>query len=309
MGALRIHPKIGQRVLIADHDIMFARRMADYMWDHGIEARAVQSVNEARMTVRDWRPHSVFVGANFGETGAISLVRFMNSDVVVAKPKVIVMGKSHSRSSIEEMKREGVHQILLKPFPLEDVLRALEEPKAVSKVSTRKPGATNSLKELHLLNLILKQATHGQEEGRLFNLLRMINIKVQAVRTSLIECVDAHVGLVTASNDDEKIGGHRLQLDKYPEIQRVRTSGKPLIIPNMRTSDILAPVQASLMNLPFETVVLFPVMRNGEFYGVLSLRMEQKDAVELFYIEKFGQVCAQILALSIHFPEHDVFQE
>lgn len=305
MSAVRVSPKVKQRVLVADHDLMFARRMVDYLWDHGFEARAVQSMPEARAHVRDWRPQTVFVALNFSDLGAISLMRYINSDLVRIKPVVTVMAKPQMKSGLDEVKREGAKYSLLKPFSLEDVLKIVNAP---AQNAEHKFSDGDPVKELHLLNLILRQAIQSEQPGRLFNLMRMINIKVKAVRTSLIECRDDKSGVVVASNDDENIGGHRLSLDKYPEIMAVRRTGKPLIISNIRTSDIMAPVQGLLAQAPYETIVLFPIHRMGKFYGVISLRMEQKDPVEMCYIEKFGQVCAHIMALSIAYPDHGVFQ-
>ena len=75
----------------------------------------------------------------------------------------------------------------------------------------RKPAIT-AANELRLLNLLFKQATleHESFETRLFNLMRMINIKVGAVRSSLIQCVSDQHGVVLASNDDQNVTGLRL---------------------------------------------------------------------------------------------------
>ena len=127
----------------------------------------------------------------------------------------------------------------------------------------------------------------------------MISLKVHAARCSFIQCLNEDTGLVLASNDDENVQGLPIQLAQYPEIREVRRTRLPLIIPNIRTSDILAPVKSQLARTPFETLAVFPVFCRGQFYGVMSLRMDQKDKVEMFYIEKFGQVCSQIISLAI----------
>jgi len=311
MSIQRVRPKLKQRILIADQDIIFARRLADYLWDHGYEARAVQTVIEARGFLRDWRPQTMFLSINFNDSGAMSLMRFVNSDVVRVKPLVTIMSKQNLPTPFEELRREGAKLSLLKPFPLEAVIRIIES--TAQQPVMAEPTVlhvANPVRELHMLNLILKQAMQGEGQGRMFNLLRMINMKANAIRSTLFECAEpGKTAAIVASNDDENIGGKTVLLAKYPEIQRVLTTKRPLIIPNVRTSDILAPVQDKLAGTPFETFMLFPVTRLGKFYGVLSLRMEQKDPVQMSYIEKFGQVCAQILALSITHPEQTALSE
>jgi CheY-like chemotaxis protein len=288
-----------QRILIADYDHHFARRMADYLWDHGYEARCVHTVAEARSAVVSWQPQSLFVNLMLPESNAISLIRFINSKSVRVKPQITVMSKQSMPVVLEEVRKAGVRYALLKPFPMEDALRIAalgareNAPKSDQPVSD-----SSSMRELHLLSLILKQAAGGQQ-GRLFNLLRMINLKVNAMRSSVIQWVNKDVALVLASNDDENVRGLQLRLKDYPEIEIVRSTKRSLIIPNIRTSDVLAPVKGKLAQTPYETIVLFPVLRHGEFFGVLSLRMEQKEATDMFYIEKFGEVCSHILALSL----------
>lgn len=127
----------------------------------------------------------------------------------------------------------------------------------------------------------------------------MVGLKVHALRCSVIRCVNADHGLVIASNDDENVQGLPIELEQYPEISEVRRTGRPLIIANVRTSDIMAPVKRRLEKTPFETLAVFPLFKAGKFYGVLSLRMEQRDKSGIEYTEKFGTVCSQIISLAI----------
>lgn len=154
--------------------------------------------------------------------------------------------------------------------------------------------------DLYLLDLILKQALHGGvEKSSLYYLLRMISLKIRAVRSSIIECVDEGTGQVLASNDDENIMGLPIDLAQYPEIREVRKTGRPLIIRDIRTSDIMTPVLNRLSKATFETIAIFPLVKSGKFFGVLSLRLESDDRLDLQYIEKFGGVCSQIISLAI----------
>jgi DNA-binding response OmpR family regulator len=300
--------KLKQRVLIADYDSHFARRLSDYLWDHGFEARVVHNVAECRNSVLAWQPHSLFLNLILPEGNAISLIRFINSQSVRVKPQVTVMSKQSMPVELAEVRKAGVKFTLLKPFPAEEALRIAEL--GVQQVNyEKKPLEGGSMRELHLLNLILKQATVKGSDGRLFNLLRMINMKAEALRSSLIQWVNHETAIVIASNDDENVRGLKLDLKNYPEILAVKNSGRSLMIPNIRTSDILAPVQEKLQQTPYETIILFPVHKHGRFFGVLTLRMEQKDSLDMNYIEKFGEVCSHILALSLSHPEHSAFKD
>jgi CheY-like chemotaxis protein len=303
--------KMKHRVLIADDDTHFARRLGDYLADHGYESRVVRTVSEAKEALQFWRPNSIFINLLLPETNAISIVKFISTKMSTFKPRIAIMSKQALPEAVDQLKRAGAEHYLLKPFALEDALEVVTtEPEKERDLTEHTNPGIVSLKELHLLNLILKQAMlDSDSENRLFNLMRMINIKVKAMRCSMIRCLNDETGMVLASNDDESIQGHPIALAEYPEITEVRRRNNSLVIPNVRTSDILAPVHHKMHNLPYETMALFPIHRRGRFFGVLSLRMEQKAPIDITYIEKFGQVCSQIISLSIGTPGQRLFKE
>lgn len=293
--------EIKRRVLIADSDSQLARKMSDFFWSQGMECRLALTISEAKEIVEYWHPDAVFVDLMLPETNALSLCRFIQSKPLKKIPQVIVMSKHSQPQGIETMRRAGASHFLVKPFTFEDAFHAIM-PKVEHREEIRPSSAPEAaIMELHLLNLFLQQALRGDgdSQSRLYNLLRMISMKVHALRCSFIKVLDEDNGIVLASNDDEKIQGLPLKLAQYPEVRQVLNTKKPLIIPNIATSDILASVRNILQKTPYETMALFPVFCRGQFLGVLSLRMEQKQRGEIYYIEKFGLVCSQILSLAL----------
>jgi len=95
------------------------------------------------------------------------------------------------------------------------------------------------------------------------------------------------------------MSGYLMQMSDYPEIAEVRRRLEPVVILNARTDQIMQSVHGKLAQTPYVTIVLFPVFRFNQFYGVLSLRMQQKHASDVVYIEKYGQVCSQIISMTI----------
>lgn len=301
--------KMRRRILIADDDAHFARRFGEIMYDHGFEAKVVRTVSEAKNCVQFWNPEVVFVNFVLPETNAMSLVKFIQKNGYAKRTRVIVMSKQAMPHAVEHLRRAGVDNYLLKPFPLEDAINlAADRPTAAElddKTDEIFPTEVEPtpqpvmVRELHLLNLLMKQAQSGESSTRLFNLLRMINLKIRGLRSSLIRCINADTAEVMASNDDMKMSGYLLQMRDYPEIAEVRRRKGPVVIMNARTDQIMQSVHGKLAQTPYVTIVLFPVFRFNQFYGVLSLRMQQKDTSDVVYIEKYGQVCSQIISMTI----------
>jgi DNA-binding response OmpR family regulator len=301
--------KMRRRILIADDDAHFARRFGEIMYDHGFEAKVVRTVSEAKNCVQFWNPEVVFVNFVLPETNAMSLVKFIQKNGYAKRTRVIVMSKQAMPQAVEHLRRAGVDNYLLKPFPLEDAINlAADRPTAaelddktdeIFPTEVEPTPQPAMVRELHLLNLLMKQAQSGESSTRLFNLLRMINLKIRGLRSSLIRCINADTAEVMASNDDMKMSGYLLQMRDYPEIAEVRRRKEPVVIMNARTDQIMQSVHGKLAQTPYVTIVLFPVFRFNQFYGVLSLRMQQKDTSDVVYIEKYGQVCSQIISMTI----------
>jgi DNA-binding response OmpR family regulator len=292
------------RILIADGDTPFARQLSHYLSTHGFEAKCATSVSQTKELIEFWQPDTVFIDLLLPETNALSVFKFLNSKQLKTVPKVIVMSKQALPQGVEQMRKAGASHYLVKPFSLEEAFRAV----AVTNVDEEAGSGglelgPGTIKELHLLNLFLKQATMStQTDQSLYNLMRMINLKVKAMRCSLIQCMQNDTGRVLASNDDERVQNLALDLKKYPEILELRRTLAPVIIPNVNASELMAKVHSQISRTPFETILLFPVFRCGTFFGALSVRMQQRDPIELFYVEKFGQVCSQIISLAIGTP-------
>ena len=311
--ALKNNPRLRtkRRVLIADDDTHFARRFAEFLWDHHYETKVVRTVSEAKDVVQFWRPDVIFCNLILPETNALSLVKFMQYRGFAKECRFIVMSKQALPQAVEQLRRVGVHSYLLKPFPLEDALDLASEQLAdeITKTIAQTQTGTGTLvdegtnphmvRELHLINLMMKQAQAGNSSLRLFNLMRMINLKVRGLRCSLIHYVNDDTAMVMAANDDENLRGFVLRMRDYPEIQEVRRRLEPVVILNSHTDDLMRSVQDKVSQTPYATIVLFPVFRFNQFYGVLSLRMQQRDPADMFYIEKYGQVCSQIISMTI----------
>jgi CheY-like chemotaxis protein len=296
-----------RRLLVADDDSTFARALAGFFTGKGFETRVTYSVGTTRDVVEFWHPEIIFSDLLLPHTNALGLLKFINSKQRIVKPRVIVMSKQALVEGIETVKRAGAVGYLVKPFTFEDALRMAdptrapkEVPQSVAAADAIDATTRALLHELHLVNLFLRQALNtNSPEQNLFNLMRMVSLKVKAVRCSFIRCLDEDSGVVLASNDDASLSGLPIQLAKYPEVREVARTMKALLIPNVRSSELMAPVRELLIKQKFETIAVFPIFVKGKFFGVTSLRMEQRDPVEMFYIDNFGQIAAQILSLSL----------
>lgn len=328
-----------RRLLIADDDTTLARVLSDYLNGKGFECRICYAVSSAKEIIEFWHPEFVMVDLLLPQTNALSLLKFIGSKSVSIRPRIIVMAKQAGASGIEAVVKAGANGYLLKPFTFEQALKTLL-PELVAKIPAPEKTAHQlvtpafapvakpqgklitsgeasaivtpethnhldtttkvMLKELHLVNLFLRQAMDVRSPSEnLFNLMRMVSLKVKAVRCSFIRVLNSETGVVMASNDDANIQDLPIHLSNYPEVREVMKTMKVLLIPNVKSSELMAPVRDQMAHTNFETIAVFPIFLRGKFFGVTSLRMEQRNPVEMFYIDQFGQVAAQIISMTL----------
>ncbi len=321
---------VKERILVADDDAHMCRRLGDYLLKHGYEVKTAQNVSQAKEAIDYWHPDAIFVDLSLPPSYAASLLKFVATRLI--KPKVILMARQSNAQGAEQLAKSVSCPFIIKPFSLEDALRALKPQPVVAapkpKAGTKKaeetpedkptflrngelfipekfnpreldPTTRVMIKELHLMNLFLKQAMdHRKPEDNLFNLMRMVSLKTKAERCSFIQCKDENTGVVLASNDDPKVRNLKIQLKQYPEVIEAMRSLKAVIVPHVPTSKLMAPVRDLISNKKFETIAVFPIFLTGKFFGVTSLRMKERDAKELYYVDQFGQIASQIIALS-----------
>lgn len=217
----------------------------------------------------------------------------------------IVMSGHNSTFNVKQALDRGAKDYLVKPFNIKDVLqrlvfhcRSYRNLKDLGKKELRKVDESSLM--LHLTDLVLRQAiSKANLADKLFNLTRMVSMKVDGVRCSIVHVLDQQKGIVVVSNDDKSATGIQLDMNKYPEILNVKNTGQLIAIENLEQSRELKPIRKLLKNVMFNSMIVCPVRRNGDVFGVLSLRMPpEKETVsdnEIRFVEIVGHVVSLLL--------------
>lgn len=300
------------RVLIADDDNQLSRRLADYINERGFDARVVTNGKDAKTQINEWRPRFVLADLMLPEGNALSLIDYIKSDKVLKNQfiNVMVMSGHNVEANVRQALSHGAKDYIVKPFRHEDIVKRLVFHSRsyrglrdlTQKDYTRVDEASLML---HLTDLVLRQAL-GQTplEDILFNLTRMVSMKVAGVRCSIIHCVDQRAGIVVTSNDDRNASGIHLDLYKYPEVLHVLNTNALIAIENLADNAELRHVREAVKDIAFNSMIVCPVTRHGMTFGVLSLRMPPtKETVsdnEIRFVEIVSHVVSLVLSNEIH---------
>lgn len=295
------------RVLIADDDNQLSRRLADYICDHGFEARAVTNGKDARQQILEWKPRYVLADLMLPEGSALSLIDFIKAERSLRHHfiHVLVMSGHNVQANVRQSLSHGAKDYIVKPFRHEDVVKRLifhsRSYRQLNEISSKDFNKVDEASlMLHLTDLVIRQALGGGTlPDILFNLTRMVSMRVDGVRCSIINCIDQHLGYVVTSNDDRKATGIQLDLYKYPEVLHVLNTQVLVAIENLAESSELRSVREKVKDISFNSLIVCPVARLGKPFGVLSLRMPpEKQTIsdnEIRFVEIVSHVVSLVL--------------
>jgi transcriptional regulator with GAF, ATPase, and Fis domain len=166
---------------------------------------------------------------------------------------------------------------------------------------------------LHLTDLVLRQALgQGSLDEILFNLTRMVSMKMDGVRCSIIHCVDQRTGFVVSSNDNRGASGIQLDLYKYPEVLHVLNTQSLIAIENLADSSELRHVRERVKDISFNSMIVCPLTRHRQPFGVLSLRLPpEKPTIsdnEIRFVEIVSHVISLVLSNQIFSGNNDFWR-
>jgi DNA-binding response OmpR family regulator len=296
------------RVLIADDDGQLSRRLADFIGQHGFDVRISANGNDAKKQIVEWKPRLVLADMMLPESNAIGILDMMNSEPRLRHQltHVLVMSGHNSPANVKQALSRGAKDYLVKPFRVEDVLRRLvfhcRNYRQLQDLSRSEYGAVDEGSLLlHLTDLVLRQAITGDSiPNILFNLTKMVAMKVDGVRCSVIHAMDAVTGVVVVSSDNRSASGIQLDLNKYPEVTNVVNTGVMIAIENIDKTPELKLIKGLLREIMFNSMIVCPVSRYQKPFGVLSLRMPpERTSIsdnEMRFVEIVSHVVSLVLS-------------
>lgn len=100
---------------------------------------------------------------------------------------------------------------------------------------------------------------------------------------------------VVSSYEDPSIGGIRLDLKKYPEIEKVIFTKKPLVINNALKDKLMLPVKDLIAPIGVQSIMVIPIIFKDELIGTLFLRTSKASDV---FSERDIRMCKAIANVS-----------
>ncbi len=297
--------KTSFKVLVADDDGQMRRRMTDFLKEKGFEVVDVTNGKEAREKLIDFTPHFIIIDLMLPDGNAIDIMNHVKSQPHLKdrEIKVIVTSGHNNTQNVKECLKNGAADYVIKPFKFEDMLSRIvfhiQKKRPVLDTENASEKKTGAEFYLHLIDMVLREASSGKRPQEIyFNLTKMLALTLKAVRCNILECKeDRQTGFVQASSDDRTVTSIQVDLNRYPEVLHVMNTEKVVVIEDLDYDPNLAKIREMVKTIRFDSMIVCPIKKDGEFYGVLSARMAKSDAGISDHDIRFGQVVAYVAGL------------
>lgn len=296
------------KVLVADDDVATSRQLCDFLTEKGFMTEHVRVGGELKEKVKAIQPTFILCDLTLVELNAIGLLQWLRSDEADGyDPKVFVLSSHAIARNIRECIRLGAKDFIAKPFTFEDVLNRL-----VFHVQRKRD--TNLLKDVdasqleggdvyvNLLEMVLGEAMSGRSSHEiLYQMVKIIAVNLQAVRCNVIKVhEDFQSGEVAAASDDPELQGLKINLGRYPEVTDVIHSGNTVVIEDVDSDPHMQAIKDTIQGLSFNSMIVVPVMKDGNPWGVISARMDKEHSTfterDIRFVQMVGQIASIFLS-------------
>ena len=292
---------------MADDDFLTSQRLKEFLAEKGFEVRFVSNGRALRDLVRDWSPHFVLADLILPEGNAVSVLEWMRSNPDIKKKdiKFLVTSSHNSVNNVKTCLAAGAADYVIKPFRFEDILQRLvfhiNAKRNIGDSDGDRTNRSGADVFLHLIDLMLRECLSNQPvQHTLFQITRMVAITLKAVRCSVVLCDQEQLrGSVLASSDDRSVTGLQLDLNRYPEVVHVMNTEKIVVIENMDYDPVLAEIKKQIKGIAFNSMIVCPIRRQGNFFGVISARMDKNTPTLKDHEVRFARLASYAISMVV----------
>ena len=189
----------------------------------------------------------------------------------LGRTPIIASHDAESAEALEELLSLGVDDFVGRPVrPAELITRIRAQ---LRRIPEGHNFARQARDQQILLELTETLASSLDIRDILFAVARRVANVAGVDRCSIVLAGDEPaVGYVVATSDDEALRDLPLDLKKYPEIQEVLATGRPLVIPDAERHPLLEIVRQTDQSVSFSSVALVPILHDHEAMGAIFLR-------------------------------------
>lgn len=299
------------KVFIAEKEGQLQRKLADFLIENGFEVKTSDPNESTKASIQNFAPHFTIIDMLHKNFSAMECLNLAKEDPKLKDMNVLVTSSHNSIANVKSCINSGAKDYIIKPYELNDLLNRLVFHAQKKKEVNGMQNSTDNQQGAHYFNLteiMLREVTKVEKNvhERCYSMTKMLAMALKAVRISLIECNhESFKGFVRASSDDEKLNDLEINLNRYPEVLHVMNTEKMVVLENLENDPLMKMVREAVKTVKFNAMLVAPVYKCGNFYGVLSVRLPDEHSSISNHEIRFTQMVSNLLTL-IKTTEHNL---
>jgi len=256
-----------KKILIVDDDNLTREILKDILEDH-YEVFEATCGNKAIKMATDIRPGLIILDVEMPGLGGIDACRELKEAEQTRFTPLILLSSHSKKEEIIRGLQAGADDYLTKPMYPPEVLARVD-------AHLRSKGYFAELehRDLRMLLELSDSVSISRNPKKILQLIVAKMADVIDVGRCSIAGIDSTGDLVVKASTDLPSGSEiRLDLDRYPEISRVLETRKAVVINNIRTDPLMAPVQKLVAGLDFNSIIVVPIIKKENIIGTFFLR-------------------------------------
>ncbi len=287
------------KILIADHNVTTSKKLATYLQDSGFSVVCLHDGLHVPQKILEFRPNFILIDMVLPAFSGFECLTFLKAqNILESACKVIVMSQHNAKQNVEACLSAGASDYVVKPVnPMDVLTRVALHLQARKRLAQVEEIANDDIRQtnyyLHLTELLIKATSVKADDHQVkFQLIRMLSLAINAVRISMITLEPTPT--VIASSDNEKFTSFQLQIEKYPEVDYVQRTAKPLFIESLKDDAMLGFIKDQMKSVHFNSMIVLPIFENQKLKGILSSRLKESSKIADAEI-RLCQIVAQLI--------------
>ncbi|ABA88426.1 response receiver sensor diguanylate cyclase [Syntrophotalea carbinolica DSM 2380] len=205
---------------------------------------------------------------------------------------LILLYTNEQRDDIANGLHSGADDYLTKPFNPNDLLARIE-------IHLRTRDYYADLRKIDLLMLLelTEIISVTRNPKRILSIIveRMIET-IDVSRCSIIGINDFGELLVIASSDLPENKEIKLNLKRYPEIEKALSTQRPIVVQDVKSNPLMKSVRENIKDLPDNSIFVVPIVKKQNVIGTFFLRTASplKDGIT----DRIFKLCQIIASIS-----------
>lgn len=268
---------IMQKILLIEDEPKIVKALEFAFQEEGFEFFSSLDGLSGLELAREIRPDLILLDVMLPGMNGIEVCRNLKStEEYKAIPIVMLTALGDTESTVKALSA-GADDYISKPFDFRELLARVRSHLRMKELYDRVKNEEQE--KSALLHISHSLSSTLDPIDTLHTIVSKISEAIEVKRCSIIYIDSSHQkGYVMSSHESRDVKRLEINLEKYPEIQKIMETGEAVIINDVAADPILFQVRDILCMIDVRSIMAFPILFKNALIGTLILRTSRREA-------------------------------